>query len=623
MRVIAASLALMLFTGNAYAGPADPTDGVPGIKSPSRADASKEGRVELGGVSGAESAGPKELTTSVDVPDFEYRIDAVEAGGGAVDDISLAVEPLVDENGKQYRMRWGTAEPKEQDYASIAKPMAPMGRRTVVFRGTLPDPGTYVAAITPYWSGAAHQKIVLKVVRRRPNLSLAVSDPSVFAQDGNTEVMTFPLTLQETAGRPLRLGPPVLVSLVENRATGATTVAVSHSAELSVAINDEKLDGERVLAFDGGESKVATFQLANFPGPGRYDAKIRFSGAGMLPLEKAITLYVRLHFLVAVFWIALGVLASFFLKWWVSKEGPRLGLLERASRLAPDLLATLRLPDLDESEDRLGRSARSQLTALLQGVKEGRNEADATAVDKIVVLVRAVCDWIALHQSVRKAPSGEVREQFLAELDPIRDDLDGEGAPLDKLKADHDALRSMPSELNAAIRKQGLLARMEKMRLELAPVAAATMGKEVGDLLAKGELDAAADRLRQEEGGIVEKKRAARALAGVPMGENEADAARTALMASPFTSFRAPVLEEVLAATLGRPARGWVLEAAVNAAILVIAILLGMKALYVDDLAWGGIGAFATAFLWGLGLHQFTYNGIGSVADKIAKAGSA
>jgi hypothetical protein len=41
----------------------------------------------------------------------------------------------------------------------------------------------------------------------------------------------------------------------------------------------------------------------------------------------------------------------------------------------------------------------------------------------------------------------------------------------------------------------------------------------------------------------------------------------------------------------------------VNAVVLVIAVASGLKALWFDNLAWGGTGAWVTAFLWGAGVQ--------------------
>lgn len=93
------------------------------------------------------------------------------------------------------------------------------------------------------------------------------------------------------------------------------------------------------------------------------------------------------------------------------------------------------------------------------------------------------------------------------------------------------------------------------------------------------------------------------------------------LLASLFSrpDFHKPALETVEQIATRRIKRGAKIEIAVNVIIAAVALALGLKVLYVDDLTWGGWGAYLTASLWGLGLHQFAYGGVGSLFDKLVK----
>jgi hypothetical protein len=70
------------------------------------------------------------------------------------------------------------------------------------------------------------------------------------------------------------------------------------------------------------------------------------------------------------------------------------------------------------------------------------------------------------------------------------------------------------------------------------------------------------------------------------------------------------------AAELNRRIRGidWTLQIAVAA----VAIVLGLKLLWVDDPVWGGWGSWLAAFFWGLGLHQVaTFQSTASLLETI------
>ena len=61
----------------------------------------------------------------------------------------------------------------------------------------------------------------------------------------------------------------------------------------------------------------------------------------------------------------------------------------------------------------------------------------------------------------------------------------------------------------------------------------------------------------------------------------------------------------------------------VNAAILAIAVASGVKALWLDDLAWGAHGAALTAFLWGAGVQTAgnVFAGLAALRTRLGAAG--
>jgi hypothetical protein len=70
------------------------------------------------------------------------------------------------------------------------------------------------------------------------------------------------------------------------------------------------------------------------------------------------------------------------------------------------------------------------------------------------------------------------------------------------------------------------------------------------------------------------------------------------------------------AARLSRDLKRWNLI--VSAFIAFIAVLLGLK-IWAADPTWGEVDDFLAAVLWGLGLHQFTFDGISGLAAKVMK----
>ena len=74
------------------------------------------------------------------------------------------------------------------------------------------------------------------------------------------------------------------------------------------------------------------------------------------------------------------------------------------------------------------------------------------------------------------------------------------------------------------------------------------------------------------------------------------------------------VTEHDLQVTSSRIAR---IDLLVAAIAIVVAGLLGVRALWLPNLTWGGWDDHVIALLWGLGLHQFTFAGITGLTDRL------
>lgn len=561
----------------------------------------KTGRVELGGASGADGVAPKELKVTIASSDWSYGVELVELDRVAVKEVSLAVEPFVDEKGRQYPIRWGVGKSLAvQNVAVVANPLAPGARKTIRFQASLPSLGTYTANVTPLWGGAAHQKLLLKVVRERPSLNLALGEPSVFAQDGNTDRADFSVVLRETSGAPLVLEPPTLASLLQVQGSGSNVASVGRNAKLAVLQGDEPVP-PKAIKLGADQSTNVELALEDFPGAGKYEAKLRFAAAGTLPLEKTITLLVRQGWWLAALCIGLGVAVSAVLRWWVNKEKPRLERLARVTQAAREIDAAL-VPGLDAAERELIEHTRTRVARALSDIRARRPGVDDAAVTLLGHRVAAVRALVPVRGSIR-VTAGPPRDEYLQKLAAIADDLESTSVTLEKLKEHEETLRKMPSEFRKAAEGQRVREDLRKVANKLAPEALKTLQTKVDALIKEEKFDQA----RTE---IEESVKSTGATLGAP-GAAEAAAAGYAPPTLPLEFAEA---DEVLR-------RGVPTEIAINVLIGVTAVLLGLKALYVDDLTWGGAGSMLIAFLWGLGLHQFTYGGVGSVLDKVAKGG--
>ena len=139
------------------------------------------------------------------------------------------------------------------------------------------------------------------------------------------------------------------------------------------------------------------------------------------------------------------------------------------------------------------------------------------------------------------------------------------------------------------------------------------------------DLDAAFDRARQSDEDI-------RAVSTSLAGQGVMMGAAGQPAAAFFRAEAAPRLGSVdsadaLAELSASPAallqnvrqslRLW--DFGVTVIIAVIAVLLGMKTLWFGSYTWGGPADMATAVLWGLGLHQVSFDGVNNLAQKFSK----
>ncbi|MEO7272901.1 MAG: hypothetical protein ABI211_12955, partial [Vicinamibacterales bacterium] len=60
----------------------------------------------------------------------------------------------------------------------------------------------------------------------------------------------------------------------------------------------------------------------------------------------------------------------------------------------------------------------------------------------------------------------------------------------------------------------------------------------------------------------------------------------------------------------------WI-DLGIAAVAVLIAGVLGLRALWLPNLTWGGWDDYVIAALWGLGLHQFTFAGISGLTDRL------
>lgn len=712
--------------------------------------AAAQGKIEVAGASGDGSAAPAALTFAAIGDTFEYRLLVEEVAGAPVDKVELSVTPLVDDRGAQHALSWGSEggaiEPRGRGV--VAQPVAASTQLTIVFRASLPELGTYKATVTPYWNKTAHQRIALTVTRARGALNLEVRDPDPLAQTGNLDQIAFGAVLQATEDRGVRLKTPLLRSLVEIRGADAAAKRFSAPGELTVKDGEKVLKPGDSLEIEPHATRSLRFELEHLPGPGHYEATLRFASADAPPLDKAFPIYLRQHAWVALLWILAGVVLSWFLRWFVMNERPRVANQQAVLALIDEAKECLEVPGIDEDGRSLVASVRRELRGVLSGFLVKLDAQDQDRIAALGLKVQLVRKWLVLRPSVHAIASPDVRKTYETQLDDIARELRRTDATTDTLKTHGATLDGLPAAIRVAVDKdlearataldkdldaatKALPAGRLRVELQNIQVRLKTSGGAasfealvraqkdfvmalVGDLLRRLDerpayvdkatwpeivsvvrdlvapartLEPAAarevyrvayaeylrrlieaqaqllDKARKDKlddkilaplvqrfdaimsllgEGTLEKADAAIAalstdlIAALAGGGGKMDSAPPRAPGTPAESqvpsvpeflpvapFDAPTLATTEEIAARRIRRAWTIELLVNVIVLVVAAIIGMKVLYIDDLTWGGWGSYLTAGLWGLGLHQFTYGGVGGLFDRFTTGRTA
>ena len=576
------------------------------------------GRVALAGASGTESVAAKTLELKLDSDAFKYHFTLCELDGHPVDEVRLTAEPFIDDNGMQHVPEWriGEADPAATPSRSIVTPLAALERKVVVLSASLPSLGQYRTTLIPWWGGQSRQHIELKVERIRPTLNVAIEEASVFAQVGNTDTVAFTLNLRETQDKPAVLHVPTLASLTQQLGPDAKASALGWTANLVVTEENKALQPSESIQLARSAAKEIGFRLERFPGPGKYEAKLRFTAPGAVPLDKSVTLYVRYHWPVATVLIALGVLVSFLLRWWVGQEKPRLELLHSAARLERELQRIEQLQKLDDVEQGVVKATRSLLAALIVDIVEEQQSGSAAEVELMSRRVNVVSNLLVLRSWIRDT-DGLAGPSALSKLDDILAELRGSKLTLERANELLEALKEIRTRHREAVAVD------EALRTALPVVTDPTKKRalevDVAQFLRSGDVESARSRIEtaKREAAATQPNPGRRMNLG-SSGTPTAPSASAPVAAEVV----APEIQTALKLAAHRLSRRSRLEWLINGIILVIAVLLGMKALYLDDLTWGGPGTLLVALLWGVGLHQFAYSGIGGLIDKVSTRGS-
>jgi len=218
-----------------------------------------------------------------------------------------------------------------------------------------------------------------------------------------------------TATQGLALAPPYV------QATRKSTVEAGEGTVTTLTL---AAPNATALALPLAPGKVTPLPLefSDIAGPGRYDVVLRYLIEGYKPMEAKRVLLARESATVALFFVFLGVLASFGIQFWGTVIRPFRELQRRLAALSD----ALRL-----AREQAGAAAgHADVDALLQGIEEGlkarskpswRERAKSVAsLDVFETIVPAVPTWIWLWEQLQHVRPSSVGDKHREALRTIR-----------------------------------------------------------------------------------------------------------------------------------------------------------------------------------------------------------
>ncbi|WP_257462017.1 hypothetical protein [Archangium lipolyticum] len=405
------------------------------------------------------------LRLQLDSAQLDHKLIIDETGNVQVDRAQLLVTDFKDESGvTAYPVQVMAADgSKELEEFSLA----PMKSQAVRLVTDIVTPGTYTATLTLVYGGAPHATTQLVVTRPRPALNVELDE--VVAR-GDADVREYrssavvDLVLREKEGRPVKLYPPTLAKLTLKSGSAPVVFQTSARVELAGA-GDTQGDGPSLL-LDRRQTKPLRLVLSELSGAGQYEGTLRIASADAPPVEKTFTLYLRESSWVALVLIALGVIISFVIRVYLTKERPRMVLQHRVLGLAQALEAMKTSTEGDAHGRELAQALQQLVSVASQGLSAFTVNVTAEQVELLERKVSCARNWLRLRRSVEEMQPESLRSAPLAKLGEVERLLRNPGTTGAQLETAEATLAGLPSEMEAAMR-QHLTGRLEEFHKEL------------------------------------------------------------------------------------------------------------------------------------------------------------
>jgi hypothetical protein len=388
------------------------------------------------------------LQLNAPVPDFHYQFRIESTNRAPIDALQLAIAPFVGPNSRQSSATWSV---NGQAGGEQTLPLAGLGAATVDVTATLPLTGTYTSAITLIYADK-RESTPLVIQRFAPQppvevLGVETTRAEFFGLGGDVNLW---MALHETAGQALTLNPPTLTTLDLNGAGQERNQAAYDGLSLT---NEQGKVVSPTLTLDENATQRLKLTVLGLRGAGTYTGNLRVTAPGMRPLDRPITILMKISWLQAGLFILLGVLASSLIRYYIKTRRPRL-IMQRRTLILRDDLETLSdtINDATEAERRMIATLSRRLEKLARDIDLGNDSNAEATLNEIDAKISCIPIWITLRRRVAALQPPELGAPFCDELQQIGDLLnDSDPASAEKARTQ---LQALPAKIDAAIKQK-------------------------------------------------------------------------------------------------------------------------------------------------------------------------
>ena len=410
-------------------------------------------------VGAAEGAG---INLTSKVASFRHKFWIESTNRGPVKSLQVLVAPLTGPDSAQVETTWTLGG---QPASPSSVPLAGLGSLDLEVTGELTVAGTYAGSVTLIYADR-RETTLLSITRIRPQPAVEILGVDTVAAttffSWNSPVVR--LTLHETAGEPLSLNPPALLSL-SRKGRNQEKLQARYSASSLV---DSEGDGKnKPLPLPAGGTASLKLELSSLDGAGEYTGTVRVSGGDTLPLDQPFTILLKEWWPTPFLIISLGVGVSFLLRLWMTRIQPQLDREIRLQNLDEQLERRVHAPrGLETDELAVVSGLRGQLDSLYQQLAAGDDHGTDDTLKDIAQKVGIFPLWVNVRRRVAAISATEVRLDLKHKLDGYTAYLRDPGHDDAAYKNLSDFLATITSRIDAAL-KADLLASIGELAADI------------------------------------------------------------------------------------------------------------------------------------------------------------